>query len=330
MHSKKWVRMMGLAIFLTGMGFLLASPALSQREYPTKPIQIVAPFPPGGSADLHARALAPALEKLLKQPVVVVNKSGAGGALGAQTVAVSRPDGYTLLLGLSFLSYYPEVDVLFGRTPVFKREQFAPIALLSKDPAVLIAKNPGPWKNIAEFVADARKRPGEIKYSSAGVYSTVHLAMEMFAHAANLNLRHVPFPGGSPALMALLGGNVDSSCIPPSVAMAQFKGGMVKILANWADKRSAAFPDTPTLKESGYDVEFYVWAALLAPKGTPPEALKILREATRKAVEDSGFRAAMEAIQTPVVYLDADEFQIYWDKDAQRLQEVVRRIGKIQ
>jgi tripartite-type tricarboxylate transporter receptor subunit TctC len=112
--------------------------------------------------------------------------------------------------------------------------------------------------------------------------------------------------------------------------MAQFKGGMVKILANWADKRSAAFPDTPTLKESGYDVEFYVWAALLAPKGTPPEALKILREATRKAVEDSGFRAAMEAIQTPVVYLDADEFQIYWDKDAQRLQEVVRRIGKIQ
>ena len=330
MPSGMRVRMITLAIFLTAMGFLLASPVLACGEYPTKPIQIVAPFPPGGSADLHARPLAAALEKILKQPVVVVNKPGAGGALGAQTVAVSRPDGYTLLLGLSFLSYYPEVDILFGRTPVFKREQFAPIALLSKDPAVLVTKNPGPWNNIAEFVADARKRPGEIKYSSAGVYSTVHLAMEMFTYAAKLNLRHVPFPGGNPALMALLGGNVDSSCIPPSVAMAQFKGGTVKILASWADKRSAAFPDTPTLKESGYDVEFYVWAALLAPKGTPAEAMKVLRDATRKAVDDPGFRSAMEAIQTPVVYMDADEFQAYWDQDARRLQEVVRRIGKIQ
>ncbi|MBP1723038.1 MAG: Tat pathway signal protein [Deltaproteobacteria bacterium] len=330
MSSAKIIRKIYIVVLLVGIGILIAFPALAQKDYPTKPVQIVAPFPPGGSADLHARPLAAALEKILKQPVVVVNKSGAGGALGAQTVAVSRPDGYTLLLGLSFLSYYPEVDILFDRTPTFKREQFAPIAMLSKDPAVLITKNPGPWKNIAEFVADAKKRPGEIKYSSAGVYSTVHLAMEMFTHAAHLNLRHIPFPGGNPALMALLGGNVDASCIPPSVAMAQLKGGLVKVLANWADKRISPFADAPTLKESGYDVEFYVWAALLAPKGTPPEVIKILREATRKAVEDPTFRAAMDAIQTPLVYMDADEFQPFWDRDAQKLSEVVRRIGKIQ
>ncbi len=329
MRSESFIRMLSF-LFLAGIVLLSASPALCQKDFPTKPIQIVAPFPPGGSADLHARPLAAAMEKILKQPVVVVNKPGAGGALGAQSVAVSRPDGYTLLLGLSFLSYYPEVDILFDRTPTFKREQFAPIALLSKDPAVLITKNPSPWKNIAEFVADAKKRPGEIKYSSAGVYSTVHLAMEMFTHAANIKLRHIPFPGGNPALMALLGGNVEASCIPPSVAMAQMKGGQVKVLASWADKRISAFADAATLKESGYDVEFYVWAALLAPKGTPPEAIKILRSATRKAVDDPGFRSAMDAIQTPVVYMDADEFQTYWDKDAKTLSEVVRRIGKIQ
>ncbi len=303
----------------------------ADEAYPTRPVQIIVPFPPGGVADLVGRPFATALEKNLKQPVVIVNKTGAGGAVGMQAAAVSKPDGYTLMVALSSISVMPEVDALFGRPITYKLKDFAPIALLSSDPTVLVVRKETPWKTVAEFVADAKKRPNEIKYSSSGVYGTMHVAMEMLAHSAGIKLRHIPTGGGGPALTALLGGHVDCASIGPNVAMSQIKAGTLRVLAGWGDKRLAALPDIPTLKELGYkDVEFYIWSGFFAPAATPEGAIKKLREGTRAAVASPEFKAAMEKMETPIQYLDAPEFQKFWDQDAARLRKAVKDIGKVQ
>ena len=299
--------------------------------YPSRPIQVIVPFPPGGVADLVARPFTSVLEKELKQPVAVVNKTGAGGAVGMQSAAVSRPDGYTLMVALSSISVMPEVDALFGRPSTYKLKDFAPIALLSADPTILVVKKESPWKNVADFVADAKKRPNEIKYSSSGVYGTMHVAMEMFAHAAGIKLRHIPTGGGGPALTSLLGGHVEALAGGPNVSIPHIKAGTLRVLANWGDKRLSALPDVPTFKELGYkDVEFYIWSGFFAPAATPPEAIKILREATAKAVKVPDFKSAMEKMETPIYYLDAPDFQKFWDEDAARLIKAVRNIGKVQ
>ncbi len=328
MKKTGWLVCFGIFLWAGSMIFGV-QPGWSQ-DFPTRPIQIVALASPGGTADLHARALAPSLEQVVKQPVAVLNKAGAGGAMGCQYVAASKPDGYTLLLGLSSISWFPEVDVLFGRTPIYNREQFAPLALLSADPTILVVKADSPWKTVAELVADAKSRPNEIRYSSAGFYSTLHLAMEMFSKAAGIKLRHIPNTGGGPAMVALLGGHVDALAIPPSVASPQVKAGALRVLAGWGSKRIAAFPEVPTFKELGYDAEFYIWAGLFAPRETPAPVLKVLTDSTRKAMDGPVFKSAMEKMKTPVVYMAPDEFQKYWDKETQRLVAIVRHIGKVQ
>jgi len=287
-------------------------------------------FPPGGLADNTARPVAAALEKILKQPVVVANKQGAAGAVGNQAVATSKPDGYTLLLALSSISIIPEVDRLFGRPPAYTREQLAPVALLSADPTVLVVRAASPWKTVADLVADARQRPGTVTFSSSGVYGTLHMAMELFAHAAGLKLRHVPYAGGGPAMTALLGGHVDALASGPSVAIPHLKAGTLRVLASWGDKRLAALPEVPTLKELGYDAEFYIWAGVFVPKATPPPVSRLLRDALRQAVADPEFKGAMAKLETPIHYLDAEEFQRFWDRDAHALAEGVRRVGRVE
>lgn len=325
---KKWRWLLAI---LLATGGLIGYFGITFADYPTRPITMVVPFPPGGVADLTARPLAAALEPILKQPVAVVNKSGAGGAVGMQFVAVAKPDGYTLLLALSSISVMPEVDKLFGRPQTYKREDFVPIALLNADPTVLAVRKEAPWKSVADFVADAKKRPGEIKYSSSGMYGTLHVAMEMFAHAAGIKLRHIPTAGGGPALTALLGGHVDAFAVGPSVIASQLKAGTVRVLGCWGAKRLASMPDIPTFIELGYkDVEFYIWAGLFAPKATPPEIVKILREATKKAAHSAEFKNAMDKLNTPIYYLDGPDFQKFWDEDAARLAKAIRNIGKVE
>ena len=319
-----------LMVACLGIGGGVASDSIAADSYPSRPIQIIVPFPPGGVADLVARPLASSLEKTLKQPVVVVNKTGAGGAVGMQSAAIAKPDGYTLMVALSSISVMPEVDALFGRPRTYKLEDFAPIALLTSDPTIFVIKKEAPWKSIAEFVADAKKRPNEIKYSSSGVYGTMHVAMELFTQAAGIQLRHIPTGGGGPALTALLGGHVDCLSGGPNVSIPHIRAGTLRVLACWGDKRLAALPDVPTLKELGYDVEFYIWSGFFAPRATSPAAMKVLREATRHAANSAEFKSAMEKMETPIYYLDADDFQKFWDRDAKRLIEGVRKIGKIQ
>ena len=303
----------------------------ADEPYPSRPVQIIVPFPPGGVADLVARPFATVLEKQVKQPVVVVNKTGAGGAVGMQSAAVARPDGYSLMVALSSISVMPEVDALFGRPATYKLKDFAPIALLTADPTIFVVRKEAPWKTIADFIADAKKRPNEIKYASSGVYGTMHVAMEMFAHSAGIKLRHIPTAGGGPALTSLLGGHVDCIAGGPNVSLPHIKAGTLRVLAGWGDKRLTALPDAPTFMELGYkDVEFYIWSGFFAPAATPPAAIKVLREGTRVAVASPEFKSAMEKMDTPIQYLDAPEFQKFWDKDADRLIKAIRNIGKVQ
>jgi tripartite-type tricarboxylate transporter receptor subunit TctC len=321
-----------IAVVLTVCAILVAQcSARAQETFPNRPITIVAPFPPGGVADLTARPVAAAMEKVLKNPVVVVNKTGAAGAVGMSFVANSKPDGYTLLMALSSISIIPEADKLFDRKPAYTIDQLVPLALVSADPTILVVPANSPWKSVKDFVADAKKRPDQISYSSSGIYGTLHMAMELLSHASGIKLRHVPYGGAGPALTALLGGHVDALASGPSVVLPQIKAGKLRALAGWGDKRVAALPDIPTFKELGYpEAEFYIWAGIFAPKGTPEPVLRTLREAARAGVADPDFKAAMDKLETPIAFKQGAEFQKFFDVDARRLADGVRKVGRVE
>jgi tripartite-type tricarboxylate transporter receptor subunit TctC len=188
-----------------------------------------------------------------------------------------------------------------------------------------------PWKTAADFIEDAKKRPGQISYSSSGVYGTLHMAMELLSHAASIKLRHVPYAGAGPALTAILGGHVDALASGPAVVLPHIKAGKLRALAGWGDKRVAALPDVPTFKELGWpDAEFYIWAGVFAPKGTPEPVLAKLRATLREAVNDPEFKVAMDRLETPVTFKQGEEFQRFFDADARRLAEGVRRVGRVE
>jgi tripartite-type tricarboxylate transporter receptor subunit TctC len=291
---------------------------------------MVVPFPPGGVADIVGRPLAAQMEKTWKQPVVVVNRTGAGGAVGMASVAKAAPDGYTILMGLSSISIFPVSDRIQGRSPAYEMKDLAPIALITADPTVLIVGADSPWKTLQEFVASAKAYPGQINYSSSGVYGTLHVAMEIFANAAGIKLFHVPYQGGGPALAALLGGQVHALASGPAPAATQMKAGKVRALASWSAERLPLLPEIPTFKELGYDAEFYIWSGVFAPAATPTPVLDRLRAAVREAANSADFKAAMEKVQTPVAYMDAPAFRTYWERDAARLKVALEKIGKVE
>ncbi len=302
----------------------------AQDAYPTKPISMVAPFPPGGVADIVGRPLAAAMEKTLKQPVLVVNRSGAGGAVGTTFVAKAAPDGYTILMSLSSISIFPVSDPMNGRPIPYQLQDFAPIALVTADPTILVVAADGPYKTIQDFIASAKAYPNQMNYSSSGTYGTLHVAMEMFANAAGIKMFHIPYQGGGPAVTALLGGQVHALASGPAAVAGQIKGGKMRALAGWGDKRLAMFPDLPTFKELGFkDVEFYIWSGVFVPAATPAAIQTRLREAVRAAVNDPLFTSAMEKAQTPISYLDAPEFRKFLAVDAARLKIAVEKIGRV-
>jgi tripartite-type tricarboxylate transporter receptor subunit TctC len=304
--------------------------AAHAQEYPNRPVTMIVPFPPGGVADITARPVAEAMGRFLKQTVVVENKAGAGGGVGMQHVARAKPDGYTVLLALSSISIIPEADKVLGRDPMFQLNQLVPIARFTADPTVLAVLAEGPYKSVRDLVEAAKKAPGTIPYGSSGNYGTMHVPMEMLASAANVKMLHVPFTGAGPAVVALLGGQVQALSTGPSTVMGHLKGGKVRVLATWGETRHPALPDVPTLKELGFDAQFSQWTGLFVPAGTPEPAIAKLREAARAAVEDASFKAALAKVETPVQYLDQPQFRAFWDGDARKLADVVKRIGKVE
>jgi tripartite-type tricarboxylate transporter receptor subunit TctC len=305
--------------------------AHAQADYPTRPVTMVVAFPPGGQADLAARPTAAALERILRQPVIVQNRGGAAGAIGNTHVARSAPDGYTLLMALSSLAVIPEAETLFGRTPPYTVDQFAPIALVNADPTMLAVPASAPWRTLEEFIAAAKADPGGIPYGSSGNYGTLHVAMEMFANAAGIRLLHVPFGGAGPAITALLAGQTRAMASAPGTLTQHVRDGRIRVLACWGKDRVPAFPDVPTFMEKGFsEVEFYIWAGLFAPAATPAPVIRTLRTAMGQAVRDPQLVQAFTAAGAPVAYLDAPEFQRFFEQDSARLLRAVRRIGKVE
>jgi tripartite-type tricarboxylate transporter receptor subunit TctC len=310
---------------------LTSGAAVGQEAYPTaRPITMVVAFPPGGVADLTARPIAVPLESILKQRVIVENKGGAGGAIGNAFVAKARPDGYTLLMALSSVTILPEADKVNGRQPSYELSQLVPIALVSADPTVLVVRSESPYRSVKDLVAAAKANPGKINYSSSGYYGALHTPMAMFALASDINLFHIPYQGGGPAVAALLGGQVDALASGPGPVLPHIKAGKLRPLATWGAKRHPALPEVPTLKELGIDNEFYIWAGLFAPAGTPEPIIRQLRDAVKLAVNDAQFKKSMEGAGQPIFYLDAPEFKQFVDTDAKKMAEVVKAIGKVE
>jgi tripartite-type tricarboxylate transporter receptor subunit TctC len=318
------------SLFVASLIACASAGATAQEAYPSRAITMVVPFPPGGVADVTGRPTAAAMEKILKQPVVASNRPGAGGAVGNAAVANAKPDGYTILMALSSISVIPAADQLFDRKPAYSLDQFAPIALITADPTILTVHPSLPAKSLKELVALARSKPGQLSYSSSGIYGALHMPMEMFLHAGKLKMRHVPTTGGGPAITTLLGGHVDLTAGGPAAITPHVKAGKLRPLASWGPKRHEGYPDVPTFKELGYDIEYLIWAGVFAPKGTPEAIVKVLRDTARKAVEDAEFRSMMAKVNSPVHYLDAPEFQKFWMADAKRLAEVVKVVGKVE
>jgi tripartite-type tricarboxylate transporter receptor subunit TctC len=311
---------------------LLGSVGLAgaQEAYPSRPITIVVAFPPGGLADLTARPVAAALERILKQPVVVQNKPGAAGGIGNQAVANSKPDGYTLLMALVSVSVLPEVDKLFGRPTTYTRDQLTGIARVNAEPSIITVRADSPWKTLKDLVEDARKRPGEITFTSSGLYGASHVPFEMFLKAAGVRMRHLPTTGGGPMMNALLGAHAQTTASTTVLVSPHVKVNKLRLLAHTGSEPVKAYPDLPSLKQLGYDVEYLAWAGLVAPKATPPHVVKILRDAMRQAVKEPEVVNAHAKLETPVGYMDADEFNDFWQKDAERLAAVIKAIGKVE
>lgn len=309
---------------------LAATGAWAQGTWPDKPITIIVPFPPGGVADTVARPVAEALSKELKQTVVVENRAGAGGATGIAAAGRAAPDGHTLLMSLSSISILPEADTLFGRKPAFTLNQFTPIARFTADPTVLVVRAEAPWKTLAEFVADAKARPTAYNYGSSGNYGTMHVPMEMLKNAAGFRMTHIPYTGAGPAVLALLGGQVDAVASGPASVVQHIRAGKLRALAHWGEKPLLALPEVPSLKQAGYGASFAQWSALFAPAGTPAPVVQRLREAARKVAADPAVVQTIQRAGSPIEYQDAPEFQAYWDADAKVMVEAVRRIGKVE
>ncbi len=308
----------------------LAGATSAQSTYPDRQITLIVPFPPGGVADTVGRPVAEALARELGQTVVVENRAGAGGATGIGAAARAPADGYTLLMSLSSISILPEADKILSRKPQFTIDQFKPIARFTADPTVLVVRAEAPWKTLAEFVADVKTKPGKYNYGSSGNYGTMHVPMEMLKSSAGISVTHIPYTGAGPAVLALLGGQVDALSTGPASVLAHIKAGKLRALAHWGDKPLSSLPDVPSLKGAGFPAQFAQWSALFVPAGTPDAIVQKLRAAAKKAAAAPQVVAIITKAGSPIEYLDAPEFQTYWDADAKVMTEAVRKIGKVE
>ena len=323
--------MMQRRLLLAAAALAACAPVAAQAPaWPSRPITLIVPFPPGGLADIVARPVAEALSRELGQNVVIENKAGAGGGIGMGQAARARPDGYTLLMALSSLTVLPEADGILGRAPMFALSDLRPIARYTADPTVLAVRADSPWKTVKDFVDDARKRPGAINYGSSGNYGTMHVPMEILAQEAGIKLTHVPFTGAGPAVVALLGGQIQAVSSGPATVLQHVKAGKLRVLGHWGTGSLASLPDVPALKDTGFNAEYAQWSGLFIPAAVPEPIAQRLRTAARNAAQDARVREVINGAGSPILFQDSPEFERYVQADARRMAEVVKRIGKVE
>jgi tripartite-type tricarboxylate transporter receptor subunit TctC len=317
------------ALSLPLLAGLTTMSALAQDDYPSRPVTMVVPFPPGGVADTVGRPVAEAMGRYLKQAVIIENKGGAGGGIGMGQVAKAKPDGYTLLMALSSYVVLPEADKLLNRTPMYQLDQLKPIARFAADPTVLVVKADSPWKTYAEFITDVKANPGKMSFGSSGNYGTMHVPMEQLKVATSSYMLHVPYTGAGPAVMALLSGQVDALSTGPASVLQQIKAGKLRALAHWGEGRLAVMPDVPSFKELGVPIQYSQWAGMFVPAGTPAPVVEKLRQAAKFAALDPRAAQALVAAGTSFQFLDAPDFERFVQADARAMTTLVKRIGKV-
>lgn len=302
--------------------------ALAQTRWPSRNITMIVPFAPGGMADLAARPAAQALEKILGRPVVVDNRGGAGGALGAAAVAKSEPDGHTILLTLNALVIAPEAAMALNVPPSYEVDQFVPVAQVLSEPNIMVVHASSPWKTLKDLVDDGKKRPGEITYGSSGNYGPSHLATETFTGAAGIKFQHVPYRGVGPAITALIGQQVEVVSTTAGTVMSHIEAGTLRALGVMSLERLRTLPNVPTLREAGYEVESQVWAGLFVRRGVPETVIQRLRSAMQEVMRDPTVTTVFENAGAQPAYLDAPEFAVIVNRDQSLIGGVIKKIGK--
>jgi tripartite-type tricarboxylate transporter receptor subunit TctC len=302
----------------------LSGAALAQG-YPDKPVRLVVPWPPGGSVDIIGRLIGVKLGQMLGQPIVIENRSGASGNIGMDTVAKSRPDGYTLVLNTIPLATNPS---LFAQMPFDVSKDFAPIALIAKMPHLLIATQALPVGNMRELLTLAKSKPGNLTYSSAGNGSTFHMAGELFKYLSNTVIVHVPYRGGGPALTDAVSGQVDIS-FPSFVAALPFvKAGKVKALAITSSSRSLLLPEVPTIAEAGLPgYEFTSWFMLLAPAGTPSAIVLKINQAVTETMKSPELAERFANEGTEIVTGSPEQAGSFLNRELTQWSRIIRERG---
>ncbi len=315
---------MALCAALLGGG-VLAVPAVQAQDWPTKPVKLVVPFSPGGATDIIGRLVGQKLGDRLGQPIVVDNRPGAATTIGNAAVAKAAPDGYTLLFAPT---PFVITQALYSHLPYDAEKDFSPVSLLAVSPFILVVNAALPVKNVAELVALARAKPGALTFCSAGSGSVPHLAGELFKLNAKIDIIHVPYKGGGPAIADLIGGQVNMMFATPIEVMAHVKSGKLRVLATTASKRLPSLPDVPTMEESGVpQFDVYAFFGMLAPAGTPKPIVDRLAGHIAQVMKDPEVvqRFAEQSAEPRV--LGPEAFTAFLKTERAKWADVVKRSG---
>jgi tripartite-type tricarboxylate transporter receptor subunit TctC len=309
-----------LALFVTFTSVIVAT----AQEFPTKPIELVIPYAAGGSHDLTARALASVAHQYLGQPMLVMLKPGGGGAVGSQYAIRAKPDGYTLMLGGSGPN---TIFALVQKAPIGP-DQFTSIARINYSPAIFSVRAEAPWKTFREVVDFMKKNPGKFNFANTGVWGAGDFPMRMVARAAGVEYNNIPFDGGGPALLAVLGGNADGSFLFTAQLLPQIGAGKMRALAVTDTRRLRDLPNVPTVREEGVDVVFTQWRSVLAPKKIPQAIAGKLEASLKQMTEDSSFQALIKQLGDEIQFQAGKEFETTWRQEWDGFAKVVASAQK--
>jgi tripartite-type tricarboxylate transporter receptor subunit TctC len=307
---------------LAGLLCLAAAhaPAIAQSAFPTRPVELVVPYPAGGGTDVLARAFAQAAVKHLPQPLVVVNKPGAAGAIGWADVLNGKDPGYKVAVLATDLMTQPNM----GLTKI-TYEDFTPIARLNYDPAALTVRADAPWSTVEEFLAAAKK--GDFRIGNGGNGSTWHLAAAAIEDKTGAKFNHIPFAGANPAALSLLGGHIEAITVSAAEVYTHVAAGKLKTLGVMSEQRIKGFENVPTFKERGLDLQIGTWRGLAVPKGTPADVVAALRAATAKTVQEPSLREALDKQNMGYAYADGDAFYAVMARDHAFYRSLIQKLG---
>lgn len=297
--------------------------ALSEEVYPSKPITWVCPYAAGGGADNRSRQVAKVMGSLLKQPIIVDNKAGAGGNIGTEFIARSKADGYTI--GMGNFAPLAVNHALFKKLNFNPFTDLTPIVMLEKGPLMLLVRNDSPFKSVKDIVAAAKAAPGKLSYASGGIGGTHHLSGALFEHVAEINMIHAPYKSGSAAATDLMGGQVDMMFEQMYAAMPSIKSGKMRALAITNKVRSPLAPDIPSMAEQGYPgVEVLNWQGIIGPKGLPAELVKRLNTVANRALQDEDLKQKILSQGNGVVGGTPEQFSAYIKQEAEKWGKIVK------